>query len=74
MSRDEPLWSVNMKKAVASKLQLHVSGSRSIESAARNFASDSDPDDVNAVFKVSEVKTTHKDRVYYKLHMKKKIY
>ena len=46
-----------MKKAVASKLQLHVSGSRSIESASRNFGLLDDlSEDVNAVFKVFEVK------------------
>ncbi len=58
MSQDEPFWSINMKKAVASKLQLHVSGSRSVESASRNFGlptEDSAAEDVNAVFKVFEV-------------------
>ena len=58
VSQDEPFWSINMKKAVASKLQLHVSGSRSVESASRNFGlptEDSSYEDVNAVFKVFEV-------------------
>ena len=58
LSQDEPLWSVNMKKAIASKLQLHVSGSRSLESALRNFdiPSDGPVEDVNAVFQVYEVR------------------
>lgn len=55
MSQDEPVWCINMKKAIVSKLQLHVSGTRSIESASRNFAQGEDSDDVNAVFKVFEV-------------------
>ena len=49
------MWSVNMKRAVASKLQLHVSGSRSVESATRNFGLNVASDEVNAVFKVLEV-------------------
>ena len=46
-----------MKKAIASKLQLHVSGARSIESATRNFGLPSEDvaEDVNDVFKVFEV-------------------
>lgn len=57
VSADEPFWSINMKKAVASKLQLHVSGSRSVESASRNFGlpTEDSYDDVNSVFKVFEV-------------------
>lgn len=55
VSQDEPIWSINMKKAIVSKLQLHVSGTRSIESASRNFAQGDDSDDVNAIFKVFEV-------------------
>ncbi len=46
-----------MKKALASKLQLHVSGTRSIESATRNFGLPSEDtiEDINDVFKVFEV-------------------
>jgi hypothetical protein len=55
VSQDEPLRSVNMKQAVASRLQLHVSGSRSVESATRNFGLNVASDEVNAVFKVLEV-------------------
>lgn len=57
VSQDEPFWSINMKKAVASKLQLHVSGSRSVESASRNFGlpTEDSTEDVNTVFKVLEV-------------------
>lgn len=57
VSQDEPFWSINMKKAIASKLQLHVSGSRSVESALRNFGlpTEDSTEDVNSVFKVLEV-------------------
>lgn len=57
VSQDEPLWSINMKKAIASKLQLHVSGTRSIESATRNFGlpEEDSVEDINDVFKVFEV-------------------
>ena len=67
VGQDEPVWSINMKKAVASKLQLHVSGSRSVESASRNFGlpTEDTTEDVNSVFKVFEVRTPFSPPIFY---------
>ncbi|EFX74857.1 hypothetical protein DAPPUDRAFT_323929 [Daphnia pulex] len=69
VSADEPFWSINMKKAVASKLQLHVSGSRSVESASRNFGlpTEDSYDDVNSVFKVFESGVTGECETLYEI-------
>ncbi|KAI9559672.1 hypothetical protein GHT06_013677 [Daphnia sinensis] len=69
VSQDEPFWSINMKKAVASKLQLHVSGSRSVESASRNFGlpTEDSTEDVNTVFKVLESGVTGECEMLYEI-------
>ena len=54
VSKGEPIWSINLKRALASELQLHVSKSLRVEPATKNFAFDTNREP-SGVFRVVEV-------------------
>ena len=55
-SADEPLWTVNIKKAIASQLQVDMAGLRSTEEVKSDYSSSEESNTASNIYEVKNNK------------------